>query len=79
MVKKGKKEADTPSSWATSHISYDNRKKILTIIMANNPPKNHGETLEYADVPYEVYKDFVKADSKGRFFNLNIRDSYRKL
>lgn len=35
-----------------------------------------GMFYEYADVPYEVYEDFIAADSLGKFFGEHINDKY---
>lgn len=35
-----------------------------------------GKFYEYADVPEEVYLDFIDADSLGKFFGENIKDQY---
>jgi len=35
-----------------------------------------GRTYRYADVPKDVHEEFLRADSKGRYFNSEIRDSY---
>ena len=32
---------------------------------------------EYYDVPQEVYDELVKAESKGRFVNQNIKGKYK--
>lgn len=36
-----------------------------------------GNTYEYYNVPATVYNLLVKAQSKGQFFNANIRGNYR--
>ena len=35
-----------------------------------------GERYVYVGVPAEVCRSFVDADSKGRFFQLHVRDRY---
>jgi KTSC domain len=35
-----------------------------------------GKTYRYLNVPLEVYVDFIDAESKGEFFNDNIKDSF---
>lgn len=35
-----------------------------------------GRFYTYEDVPYEVYEDFVAADSLGKFFGEHIKDQY---
>ncbi len=36
-----------------------------------------GEVYEYFDVPPERYRELIQADSKGRYFNLHIRNHFR--
>ena len=57
-------------STAISEIDYDaERTKLLVRFMS-------GERYVYVGVPGEVHRSFVEADSKGRFFQLQIRDRY---
>ena len=35
-----------------------------------------GDEYVYVGVPGEVHRSFVEADSKGRFFQAEIRDQY---
>jgi hypothetical protein len=58
------------SSTAISEIDYDaERAKLLVRFMS-------GERYVYVGVPGEVHRSFVEADSKGRFFQSQIRDRY---
>jgi hypothetical protein len=36
-----------------------------------------GDVYRYLDVPREVFVEFMRAESKGAFFNERIRDSFR--
>lgn len=65
----------TPGSSAVQDISYNNESRILVVHMAEGP-KGRGGTLEYAAVPESVFKEFQQAESKGRFFNTRIRNTY---
>jgi len=57
-------------STAISEIDYDaERAKLLVRFMS-------GERYVYVGVPGEVHRSFVEAESKGRFFQLKIRDRY---
>ena len=57
-------------STAISEIDYDaERTKLLVRFQS-------GERYVYVGVPAEVCRSFVEADSKGRFFQLKIRDRY---
>lgn len=37
---------------------------------------HHGRSYCYFSVPDAVWDDFVKADSKGSYFSLHIKDAY---
>lgn len=57
-------------STAISQIDYDaERAKLLVRFVS-------GERYVYAGVPGEVCRAFMEAESKGRFFQLKIRDFY---
>jgi hypothetical protein len=57
-------------STAISDIDYDaDRAKLLVRFIS-------GEAYVYVGVPGEVHRSFVEADSKGRFFQAEIRDRY---
>ena len=57
-------------STAISEIDFDaERGKLLVRFIS-------GERYVYVGVPGEVCRSFVEAESKGRFFQLAIRDRY---
>jgi lysyl-tRNA synthetase class 2 len=57
-------------SAAIREIDYDaERTKLLVRFMS-------GEQYVYVGVPGEVHRSFLEADSKGRFFQAEIRDRY---
>ncbi len=57
-------------STAIDQIDYDaERTKLLVRFVS-------GEAYIYVGVPGEVHRSFVEAESKGRFFQLQIRDRY---
>ena len=57
-------------STAIREIDYDaERAKLLVQFVT-------GERYVYVGVPAEVCRSFVEADSKGRFFQRQIRDRY---
>jgi hypothetical protein len=57
-------------STAISAIDYDaERAKLLVRFQS-------GEQYVYVGVPAEVCRSFAEAESKGRFFQLQIRDRY---
>jgi len=51
-------------------IRYDDDARTLDIIFMS------GKTYRYLNVPLEVYVDFIGAESKGEFFNDNIKDTF---
>jgi len=57
-------------STAISEIDYDTDRAKLLVRFAS------GERYVYVGVPAEVCRSFVEADSKGRFFQLHVRDRY---
>lgn len=52
-------------------VHYDRKTKTLDAIF-----KNSGKRYRYADVPVEIFVDFVLSESLGKFFNDKIRDIY---
>ena len=36
-----------------------------------------GQDYEYFDVPAHTYSDLLHSDSKGRYYNLHIRNEFR--
>lgn len=58
------------ASTAIREIDYDAaRAKLLVRFMS-------GERYVYVGVPPDVCRSFVEAPSKGRFFQLHVRDRY---
>ena len=51
-------------------MGYQRRRKILEIEF------HSGVVYQYLDVPERVYEEFRQAESKGRYFNCEIRDGY---
>ncbi len=73
------KTTEKVNSTAMWQIKYDSDKKILEVNMSFDPPKSNGEVLRYLDVPEAVYRGLRDAESRGRYFNANIRNSYTLL
>ena len=57
-------------SSSLASIGYDSTQQLLEVEF------KHGAVYRYEDVPPEVFTVFLKADSKGAFFNSHIKDSY---
>lgn len=51
-----------------SHVDYNNGD--LSVIF------NNGNKYIYRNVPSELYEQMLLAESKGQFFNANIRDNF---
>jgi hypothetical protein len=62
---------DYVESSALRSIGYSKRRHILEIEFAS------GATYRYFDVAPSVYRDLMAADSKTRYYDLNIRRKYR--
>lgn len=57
-------------SAAIQEIDYDAERSKLLVRFES------GERYVYVGVPGEVHRSFLEADSKGRFFQAEIRDRY---
>jgi lysyl-tRNA synthetase class 2 len=57
-------------STAISEIDFDSERGKLLVRFTS------GERYVYVGVPGEVCRSFVEAESKGRFFQAQIRDRY---
>lgn len=51
-------------------MGYDKQRKILQIEF------NSGSVYQYADVEIETWQRFLDSDSKGKFFNKEIKGHY---
>lgn len=58
-------------SSAIADIAYEEEGRRLLVTF------HDGDRYAYSGVPAEVARNFLAADSKGRFFALQIRDHYR--
>src|SRR5437773_5964293 len=61
------------SSTAIAKVGYSKRRRILEIEFVN------GAIYRYLDVAHSVYRDLMSAESKARFYDLNIRRHYRSV
>jgi hypothetical protein len=57
-------------SQSIASVGYHRRAKILEIEFRN------GGIYQYSDVPIATYKKFLRAESKGQFFQREIRGRY---
>lgn len=51
-------------------IGYDAENEILEVEF------KHGGVYQYFDVPENVHKELMNADSHGKYFAANIRNDY---
>jgi KTSC domain len=51
-------------------VTYDEEQQTLDVLFAN------GRKYRYFEVPEIVVAGLIRAESKGRFFNERIRDSF---
>ena len=58
-------------SSAISRINYSAPTRELHVVFTT------GRSYTYFTVPMEVYHQFMRAASKGEFFNAMIRDRYK--
>lgn len=57
-------------STAIARTGYSGAKRILRLEYRN------GRIYDYFDVPPEIYKEMLSADSAGEFVNLEIKPNY---
>lgn len=58
------------SSSAISSVGYDERSAVLEVEFRS------GAVYDYFKVPEKVYRDLLKAPSKGSFVSRRVRDRY---
>ena len=63
-------ERQSVTSSNIASIGYDAAKEILEIEF------NHGGVYQYFDVPENVYKELMNAESHGKYFAAHIKDNY---
>lgn len=51
-------------------VGYNQAKQVLEIEFQS------GMIYQYLDIPSAIYKELLEAESKGRYFNSEIRDTY---
>ena len=58
------------TSSAISSVGYDEQASVLEVEFQSSA------VYDYLDVPPKVYRDLLKASSKGSFVSRRIRDRY---
>ena len=57
-------------SSAISSVGYDEKSSVLEVEFAS------GAVYDYLKVPEKVYRDLLRAPSKGSFVSRRVRDRY---
>lgn len=57
-------------SSAISSVGYDERSSVLEVEFSS------GTVYDYYNVPPRIYRDLLKASSKGSFVSRRVRDRY---
>lgn len=52
------------------HVAYDAAERFLEVTFTS------GRRYVYGDVPAAIYRAFLEAESKGTYFNAEIRDCF---
>lgn len=55
-------------------VKYNPRREVIEVRIEQQSGEER--VYFYEDVPEELYFDFLAADSKGRFYNNNIKGEY---
>lgn len=63
-------QLETISSRAIHAVGYDAERRLLEVVF------NTGRIYQFVNVPPEIFKSLMSAESKGDFFTRNIRDAY---
>lgn len=59
------------SSSSIASVGYDSATRVMEIEFTG------GAVYQYFDVPSEEYDSFLASDSKGKFFNSQIKGRYQ--
>ncbi len=65
-------EMQSVDSSSIEAVGYDSDNQVLYVRFLNS-----GKTYVYYDVDEPVHREFLQADSKGRYFGSNIRNHYQ--
>lgn len=69
-------KAEEPPGWkgssAIARADYDPKTKKMVLYFTSDPRKGYS----FANVPAGVWKGFMAAESKGKFYTAHIRGQY---
>ena len=63
-------ERQAVESTTMRSVGYDQTEQILELEFQS------GAVYHYLEVPLIIYRELLEAESKGRYFNSKIRDTY---
>ena len=63
----------TVESTTLATVTYDSNRQVLRLGFQS------GAVYDYFDVPSDLYQALITAESKGSFFNRNIRGRFNYL
>jgi len=75
MSEQGEEEEKTEENLSFSndswirHVEYNPSNKTMMVTTAK-------DSYELQGVPLEIYSEFAKAPSKGKYFNANLKGQY---
>ena len=67
----GEIKREAVESSVLASVGYDAQSRLLEIEF------HSGALYRYFEVPKEIYRQLLAAESKGHFFGANIRDKFR--
>ena len=57
-------------SSALATVAYDHQREVLQVEFPD------GDVYQYFGVPLQTYQNLLRADSKGTYFNRQVRNSF---
>jgi len=70
LYKLARKRWKQVDSTFITEVAYDSGLYMLSLRLKG------GKVYNFKDVTKDIYKDFLKSTSKGRFFNNMVKDNY---
>jgi membrane peptidoglycan carboxypeptidase len=74
LIKGGRKTVDSSSIVS---IGYDEDQKILEVELPRREKEKQRRIYQYLNVPPKVHKAFMAAESKGRYYDENVKTRYK--
>lgn len=67
-------EFDADESSFVREVKYDLEREVLEVRLEQD--EGEDRVYFYEDVPQSEYDNLIEAESKGRYFNKQIKDNY---